>query len=317
MWLDRKSIPEADMTSRRKVALASLLAFSFIACPLRGGTAQEQKEPQKEQQKEKPKKKEKKPRSTKILFIGGSFVYYNNLPDIFAKLALAGGAGLVETGMVALPGWSLKDHWQKGDAHKVLRDKDWNFVVLQDGSLVGAEAKPEGKPGGDPVGAFRPFARNWAQVVQDVDAVPVFFLTWARKDAPDGQTFLNSAYFDVAKEVQAKVAAVGIAWGQVQKGHPEIELYASDGVNPSPAGSYLAACAIYATMFGRNPEGVPAKLGGRPVNHETGKVESETPRFLVDLPPTQAKVLQQAAWAAKKLLDKKHGYLDVSGPPAR
>jgi len=301
------------MISRRRVALISLLAVLLIIPWLSGRAAQEQKPEQKPEQKQE-QKKPKKPRAIRVLFIGGSFIYYNNLPDIFAKLAMAGGAGMVETGMVALPGWSLKDHWQKGDAHRVLRDSNWNFVVLQDQSLVGKDANPEGPPGGA-LEAFRPFARNWAQVVQDVGAVPVFFLTWARQDAPDGQAILNSAYFSVAKEVEAKVAGVGLAWAQVQKGHPEIELYAGDGINPSPAGSYLAACAIYATMFGRNPEGVPAKFGGRPVNLETGKVESEKLQFLVDLPPAQAKVLQQAAWEAKRLLDKKHGYLDVSGAP--
>ena len=81
----------------------------------------------------------------------------------------------------------------------------------------GRRLTPNGRPKGGALEAFRPFARNWAQVVQDVRAVPVFFLTWARKDAPDGQALLNSAYFSVAKEVEAKVAGVGLAWGQVQK----------------------------------------------------------------------------------------------------
>ena len=102
------------MISRRKVALVSLLALSFIAFPLRGGTAQEEKEPAKEEQKEKPKKKEKKPRTIQVLFIGGSFIYYNNLPDIFAKLAIAGGAGTVETGMVASPGMEPERPLAKG-----------------------------------------------------------------------------------------------------------------------------------------------------------------------------------------------------------
>ncbi len=304
------------MTNRRRVAFLGILALSSLTLWLSRGAAQTQepKPEKKPEQKKEQKKKEKKPRATRVLFIGGSFIYDNNLPDIFARLALAGGAGTVETGMVALPGWSLKDHWQKGDAHDILRKTNWNFVVLQDQSLLGAVASPGGQPAGAVVDSFRPFARNWAQVVQDVRAVPVFFLTWARKDAPDGQTFLNSAFFDVAKEVEAKVAGVGIAWAQVQKAHPEIDLYTPDGVDPSPAGTYLAACTIFATMFGRNPEGVPAKFGGRPVNRETGKVESETPQILIDLPPAEAKVLQQAAWAAKKLLDKNHGYLDVSAP---
>jgi hypothetical protein len=306
------------MINRRRIATISILALSVIFPYLSSGAAQEKppKEPAKEQTKETSKKPPKKPRPIRVLFIGGSFIYYNNLPDIFAKLCQAGGAGMVETGMVALPGWSLKDHWQKGDAHKVLRESSWKYVILQDQSLVGA-VDPEGRPAEGVIEAFRPYARNWGQVIEDVGAVPIFFMTWARKDTPTAQTVISSALFGVAKEVEAKVAAVGIAWARVQKEHPEIDLYAADGVNPSPAGSYLAACTIYATTFGRNPEGLPGKAGGRPVNLETGKIESEKLQYLVDLSPDQAKVLQQAAWAAKKLLDKNHGYLDVSGPPAR
>ncbi len=307
------------MINRRRLVLIGFLALSFIIPCLSGGAAQEKptKEPQKEpQKKEESKKPPKKPRTIPVLFIGGSFAYYNNLPDIFAKLAQAGGAGMVETGIVAQAGWGLKDHWQKGDAHKVLRDKDWKFVILQDESLVGTAAG-QGTERGGIVEAFRPFARNWAQVVEDVHAVPVFFLTWARKESADGQAFLNSAYFDVAKEVGAKVGGVGLAWTQVREKHPEIELYAADGVNPSPAGSYLAACSLYASVFGLNPVGLPAKAGGRPIDPGTGKITSEKLQFLVDLPPAQAKILQEAAWAAKKLLDKNRGYLGVSGKTER
>ena len=307
------------MTDRRKVAIISVLAVFLIIPGLSGRTAQEQKPEQKPEakQEQKQKKVPKKPRAIRVLFIGGSFIYYNNLPDILAKLAQAGGAGTVETAMVALSGWGLKDHWQKGDAHRVMRDSDWNFIVLEDESLPGKDANPEGGPGGGPVEAFRTYARNFAQSVQDVGAVPVFYLTWAPKGAPEQQAALNSAYFGVAKEVGAKVAPAGIAWAEVREHHPEIELYAADGAHPTPAGSYLAACSIYAAIFGRNPEGLPAKISGRPVNPETGKVESDKPQVLLDLPPAQAKVLQQAAWAAKKLLDKNRGYLDVSRPPAR
>jgi len=305
------------MISRRKVALISVLAVSLFIPFISGRTAQEQKPEPKQEQKQKQKKEPKKPRAIRVLFIGGSNTYYNNLPEILAKLAQAGGAGAVETGMVALSGWGLKDHWQKGDAHRVMRDSDWNFIVLEDESLLGKDANPEGKPGGGPVEAFRTYARNFTQSVLDVGAVPFFCLTWAPKNAPEEQAALNSAYFGVAKEVEAKVAPVGIAWADVRERHPEIELYAADGAHPAPAGSYLAACSIYAAIFGRNPEGLPAKIGGRPVNPETGKVESDKPQVLMDLPPAQARVLQQAAWAAKKLLDKNRGYLDVSRGQAR
>ena len=75
--------------------------------------------------------------ATRILFIGNSYTYFNNLPEIFAKLAQAGHRGKIETRMVAPGGWRLKDHWEKGTARKSLNHERWDFVVLQDQSTLG------------------------------------------------------------------------------------------------------------------------------------------------------------------------------------
>ena len=44
-----------------------------------------------------------------ILFIGNSYTYVNNLPEVFKQLALSGGHP-VFTGMVAPGGWKLIQH---------------------------------------------------------------------------------------------------------------------------------------------------------------------------------------------------------------
>jgi len=288
---------EEDMSMRRRIAIIGLLSFSILAWGLTGWA--------------------KKPPAPPagVLFIGNSYTYYNNLPEVFMKLAQAGGAGKVETAMVAPGGWRLKDHWEKGDAHRVLRERRWKCVVLQDQSQLGTNCYFEGKPhvGSDEL--FRPFAENWGVEIQDVGAVPIFFLTWARKAAPQDQAALNYAYFHAAKETSSKVAPVGIAWALVREQHPEIDLYVADGSHPSPAGTYLAACTLYAAVFGLDPDGLPAKVGGRPVNLETEKVEPDKTQILIDLPPAEAKILQTAAWTAKRQLDKKGGYLPVTPAP--
>lgn len=51
----------------------------------------------------------------RALFIGNSYTYYNNLPDILRVMAEADGRRL-EVRMVAPGGWRLKDHWEKGEA---------------------------------------------------------------------------------------------------------------------------------------------------------------------------------------------------------
>jgi hypothetical protein len=57
--------------------------------------------------------------ATRVLFIGNSYTYVNNLPELVSKLAASRHLN-VETEMVAPGGWRLQDHWEKGDAPKVL-----------------------------------------------------------------------------------------------------------------------------------------------------------------------------------------------------
>jgi hypothetical protein len=77
-----------------------------------------------------------RPRTLHVLFIGNSYTYVNNMPEIFKKLALAGNQGDVETTLIAPGGWRLKDHWERGEALKALHEKNWDIVVLQEQSTL-------------------------------------------------------------------------------------------------------------------------------------------------------------------------------------
>jgi len=85
-------------------------------------------------------------------------------------------------------------------------------------------------------------------------------MTWARERLPQDQAFISDAYLRAARETKSSVAPVGVAWERVRRIFPSIELYDSDGSHPSPAGTYLAACVIYATLFHQSPEGLPSKF---------------------------------------------------------
>ena len=241
------------------------------------------------------------PPVTRVLFIGNSYTSANDLRGIFARLDNDGGRGKVETAMEAPGGWRLKDHWEKGNAHHVLRASQWNYVVLQDQSLLGFAYLLDGRPhvAGDEV--FRPYAEKWANEIRHSGATPVFYMTWARKDSPQDQAMLNYAYISAARRTHAVVAPVGIAWAEVRRLYPDLELFAPDGSHPSPAGSYLAACVLYAAIFHVSPNGLTSRI-------TAGQTQ-------VNLPPEQARILQAAAWDAYRLLQKNGGYLDLQPPP--
>jgi hypothetical protein len=253
----------------------------------------------------------------RVLFIGNSYTYFNDLPAIFSTLAEAGHQGKVDTLMIAPGGKQLRDHWEKGEALKALQQGKWDYVVLQDQSLLGTSYYVEGHPRVVTDQFFKPYAEKWAAAIRNAGAVPVFYLTWARKDSPEDQAELNYAYFHAAQESKSLVAPAGIAWDLVRKRQPSIELFYKDGSHPSPAGSYLTACAFYASVFDKNPAGLPSRISGVPVNLETEQLEPDKTAVLVDLPEAQAQVLQSAAWDAWQLLKQHGGYLDASpaSPP--
>ena len=99
----------------------------------------------------------------------------------------------------------------------------------------------------------------------------VMYEHWARRDG-DRQNRPEDTHAAQAARLQASFdrltrehgltsAPVGRVWEKVLREHPEINLYQPDGSHPSPAGAYLAACVLYATVYGESPAGLPATNG--------------------------------------------------------
>ena len=249
----------------------------------------------------------------RVLFIGNSYTYYNNLPAIVAELASAGKVA-VEIEMVAPGGYTLRDHWEKG-ARERLSSGHWDYVVLQDQSTLGVGYLVDGRARVASDERFKPWAARWVEAIRAAGATPVFFLTWARRDTPEDQAALTRAYVQAASAGRARLAPVGIAWTKVRKDHPAIVLFQDDGSHPSPAGSYLAACSIYATLFGKSPVGLPVKIVGVPVNLDSEQPEPEKREILVDLPAEVARALQETAWAEARKQKRKGHYAQVEPAP--
>ena len=82
------------------------------------------------------------PPCTRVLFVGNSYTYVNDLPTTFAQLAVAGGHKL-ETGMVANGGETLAQHATAAETLDKIAAAPWSFVVLQEQSET--PATPAGR----------------------------------------------------------------------------------------------------------------------------------------------------------------------------
>jgi hypothetical protein len=240
-----------------------------------------------------------------ILFIGNSYTYFNNVPEMVAALMAEGAGCHVQTRMIAPGGAELRKQWADDHTRAALTERKWDYVILQEQSSLGRDYWVDGNARvvGDEL--FAPAAALWSKAARDAGAQPVFYLTWSRKGTPEDQAALNHAYFSAAHLAGAPVAPVGIAWQLVRRERPDLELYWKDGSHPSPAGSYLAACAIYATLLHRDPSGLPSRITGTPISVEGKPVDPSTEKLepgkspvLVDLSAGDAAEIQGAAWRA-------------------
>ena len=75
-----------------------------------------------------------------------------------------------------------------------------------------------------------------------------------------------------------------------------MDLHIWDESHPTPYGSYLAGCVLYATITGLKPNVVAEVIEGHPVARTIGVVDLQTTIPLVDIRPATAKALQDVAW---------------------
>jgi hypothetical protein len=180
----------------------------------------------------------------RVLFLGNSYTHCNAMPDMIAKLAASADPPVAfEYEMVAPGGVTLEWHATNKESLDAIRKGGWDAVVLQEQST---------RPVND-VGAMHHYGMQLAEAIRQKGTWTVLYMTWARAHRPEMLQGLRSAYGELAAKTGATAAPVGIAWARCRARHPEIALYMEDNSHPTRAGSYLAACVLYATLLDADP----------------------------------------------------------------
>lgn len=195
------------------------------------------------------------PRVMRVLFVGNSYTYVNDLPAIVAALA-ADGTMRVAAESATAGGATLADHLSSTGAVDAIRRGGWDVVVLQGQSV---------EPLYD-LDGFLAASAGLAAEIRGAGAETLFFETWARRAGSDVyaeswsggtpaamQAGLRAAYRAAADAASGRSAPVGDAWEASLSAQPGLALHADDGSHPSLAGSYLAACVFLGVLTGRDP----------------------------------------------------------------
>jgi len=186
-----------------------------------------------------------------VLFIGNSHTYLHYMPQMLGELAQAADSSIqLNIDQITGEGAGLQWHWNNQPSREKIRSGRWDWVVLQDRSGGPLEE----------LESFRTHARRLDEEIRRQGAKTVFYMTWANKSRRRTQKIIAEAYGQIATELGAVLAPVGLAWEKVQALDVELNLHHIDNRHANPPGAYLTACVFYAVFFNASPEGLPATL---------------------------------------------------------
>ena len=191
-------------------------------------------------------------RDLRILFIGNSLTYANDLPSLVRDLGRSEPSRTVTVASVAYPNFSLLDHWDRGDALEAINDGPWDFVVLQQGP----SALPESRS------LLVAYAEMFAQEIRRVGARPAIYMVWPELDRADQWDNVTASYAAAAAAVDGVLLPGGEAIRAAYNADRSIRLFEGDNFHPALAGSYVVALTMYARLTGVSPLGLTAKAGG-------------------------------------------------------
>jgi len=185
----------------------------------------------------------------KVLFVGNSYTYQNNLAHIVALLS-RGTPVKLDTRKSVTGGAYLWEHWN-GDRNlqtkEIIDTGHFDVVVLQDNSMSAINT-PD---------SILKYVKLFTEYNRAHGAQTYLFQTWARKKVPQYQDEIDRVYTKAAKENGAVSVPVGPAWELAQQIRPSIELFDTDGSHPSSLGTLLTASLFVKILSGELPEVLP------------------------------------------------------------
>ncbi len=179
-------------------------------------------------------------KKSRVLFVGNSLTYFNNLPEIVKKVAAADGVHLsVES--VANPDYALMDHLSEGKIQKKIESGKFDFLVAQQGPSAQTEGMEWLLNAGF---ILSPLCKKYGVKL-------VFYMVWPARNRMQDFAGVYRNYKLAADTTKSIFSPAGQAWLEAWHTSPDLLLYGPDNFHPSYNGSLLAAMVIYGSIAGK------------------------------------------------------------------
>ncbi len=184
---------------------------------------------------------EEEENTMKVLFVGNSMTYYNNLCKVVEGFARLQGKKIQCTASTQ-GGKNLIFHTTYSQTISEIQSGKYDVVILQDivGSFNGEELMQGATTLNRMIKEYNP------------EAKVILYMPWPTQDTLTGEDsklpYFTHHYIKTARSLGAALAPAGEAWYTVLQQYPERAWY-TDGKHPHAIGTFVSACAIYYALF--------------------------------------------------------------------
>ncbi len=201
--------------------------------------------------------------TVKILFIGNSLTYFNDMPGMVEQLAVTARKAVV-VDQAVVGGVALRNLVNNPDINARINANDWDFVALQSDDITAFPDMYQIE-----INTLKAFE---SKILANNSSTKIIYLmVWGLRD---GVTVLELngeyvfySYLDymlkiyhgalyIADRLDLLIAPAGWAWRQTRNERPALELFSSDKAHPSYRGSYLTAAVYYSVIFKESCAGI-------------------------------------------------------------
>lgn len=199
---------------------------------------------------------------SRLLFIGNSFTYRNGGLEMHIKKidSSTNNPKIVKANRATKGGATLKILYNQPWVHDSIHHQQYDVVVLQEDipELTEHNTTP-----------FFEYATIFNQEINAAGAKTVLLMAWQydRLNWISMQQ-IAQAHRELGAKLNIPVAPVGLAFQESLEIRPDIAMLGPDKEHATIQGTYLEACVVYITLYGRkikkvtyNPSGVSEEEG--------------------------------------------------------
>jgi hypothetical protein len=198
------------------------------------------------------------PRTMRVLFVGNSLVYVNNLPATLRAVAASQPTPVaIETQTFVAPGGTVAERWRDGHAAAALASGHWDAIVLQErGGLLACMVDPELRTQAECRTSERAH-RDFAAKAKAAGARTLLLATWG----PDAtwQSKLDRAAKQLASRIDAEIVPAGPVLRSYAAKHGDAATF-PDTVHPSLPATLVMAAQLYRALVGTQPQAADVTL---------------------------------------------------------